>query len=757
MSTRLRPILPPGERVQGEGVPCLVASAVALFGIPLACGTAHPGDAAVGSGAAAGFTGAAGEAGDNDSDPDSGGVASAAVGAGGEAATGTGGVAPVATGGSVAAAGAAGGEAGAHCVEGEFESRPCGNCGTQWRVCAEGESWGFCQDEVANPECTPGTSIEVACSGCGHAVYWCSDSLCDWETAECKGTRACDVGTYQVDTASCSQLGTFRVVPCTEECWFNGPWDCHPPPRAADTDLVLRGFFPYVSGATEAATSLFAVDVEYVAPPLMRSIRSGAGARVHRFEWSPDGTRVAYRSKEYTNDVLSVVEMTGEDTGAAVAVGSPRPGIDDSDLFFAWSPVSNELAYVDPGEPLASETTPTGAAGTGAEPAAVASRQIAVARFDTGVPVSVRVSGDLSIEEGDRFYWSPSGQVLALRPQQSSNVLLLDASGTAEPLLVVAGDAAAGGDDIADFAWSPQGEALAWHAPNGSQIFLCRPELAAGILSCPAELLAEATGGGRLGELVWLPDGSGLLARNLITALAEDGESSTEIAETLYVDRRLAWPVMPVKLPSYGSVTRVEARGARVVYSTSNAIWVLDRSSLDALQSTSVSALRVPSATDLTRRAYGERWDLSQDGERLVFVANIARWDLPEVYHLDLSRPEATPQRIGILADRTNVVDVRFGGHQDKYVAYRIQRSLELESCCDNFRQPIVNVCPRNYPICDPDTCACTRIEPTQLFVVPFSAGAPAGPPQQVHQPDPAPPDPVNVSPFEPVEFQFRP
>lgn len=485
-----------------------------------------------------------------------------------------------------------------------------------------------------------------------------------------------------------------------------------------------------------------------MAPPLMLPIRSGPTVAVRRMDWSSDGRYLAYRVKTSGVDSLFAVDMTGEMPASELQLGSSRTALDLVELYFAWSPAASDLAFIDPGTVGASP----GIGGAG--PVESVPPHLALARVAVEDTPIIDLSGALSVSESDVFSWSPNGAQIALRRASQGDLQVVDATGASAPLSVGTGLGA-----ITEFVWSPQGDTLAYCTQDGQGIWLVRVEDRSGRLGVTVEVLAEAPAEGSYRGLTWLPDGSGLLAMVAATMPSEDGKTGEALADAVWLDLEGALPSVPVLLPGHGSVGRIEAKGSRILFSANNAIWMLDRDALDQSALGSVDAERIPAHQDPTTSAplaYDTRWDLSEDGDRVLFVGNLDRWDLPEIYHLDLTDSGAVPMRIAYLPEAAEVVDLRFGGSNDEYAAYRIRPWRTSRACLSVSGEPVPAMCETGYS-CDAELGICKRPDPLALFVLRFTDGVATSAPLTMHQPELYPQDPAKPSPFEPLEYAFRP
>lgn len=109
------------------------------------------------------------------------------------------------------------------CSTGTTEQQSCGTCGSQQRICQDGEwgEWGECS---SSGECTPGATEACGTGGqrtCQDGCFW---SECTNQT--CPAARECEPGSI----ANCTNSGTRS---CSEACTWN---EC-----ACSTGLVACG------------------------------------------------------------------------------------------------------------------------------------------------------------------------------------------------------------------------------------------------------------------------------------------------------------------------------------------------------------------------------------------------------------------------------------------------------------------------------------------------------------------------------------
>lgn len=93
------------------------------------------------------------------------------------------------------------------CSDGDFEERPCGNCGSQSRRCNSDGTWGNWAACGGEGRCAPGTQRD--CGNCGRET--CSNQ-CQW--GGCQGAGVCAPGELGAE-GSCAECG--RAI-CNNLC-----------------------------------------------------------------------------------------------------------------------------------------------------------------------------------------------------------------------------------------------------------------------------------------------------------------------------------------------------------------------------------------------------------------------------------------------------------------------------------------------------------------------------------------------------------
>ena len=103
--------------------------------------------------------------------------------------------------------------------EGTVESRGCGVCGKQQRLClsATWQDWGSCSGEVVNG-CMPGSAEYVACGMCGQQKRECT-SACSWITGICgnEPVNACEPGLIEYSDGLSCATGSGRTRECAKQ------------------------------------------------------------------------------------------------------------------------------------------------------------------------------------------------------------------------------------------------------------------------------------------------------------------------------------------------------------------------------------------------------------------------------------------------------------------------------------------------------------------------------------------------------------
>ncbi|MFC1768693.1 NBR1-Ig-like domain-containing protein [Nanoarchaeota archaeon] len=105
------------------------------------------------------------------------------------------------------------------CRPGDLDSRPCGNCGTQERLCLPDGTWGQWGLCYGQGVCDPSDEEERQCGNCGLQTRDCNDQ-CQWDPwGECTGEGSCTPGTTEDE--ECGDCG-LRTRICGDTCeWDN--------------------------------------------------------------------------------------------------------------------------------------------------------------------------------------------------------------------------------------------------------------------------------------------------------------------------------------------------------------------------------------------------------------------------------------------------------------------------------------------------------------------------------------------------------
>ncbi len=227
-----------------------------------------------------------------------------------------------------------------------------------------------------------------------------------------------------------------------------------------------------------------------------------AGGRDPVFIWSPDGTRLAYRSDEQTQQVheLFVVDMSGATPGATTKVSGFL--VEDGDVLdgggvgFAFSPDSQNIAFL-------------------------ASKEIAdmnelyvvdLSGATPGPPQKVNAPFTVLGSDVHSFEWSPTSGAIAYTADPvpgSLELFITDVSGASPgPTTKVNADLVAGAEVEPEFGWSP----------DGAQLFYASDEEFPGNLDLyvidvvGVDVVARhTTFGGIIGPPAFSPDGRQLM------------------------------------------------------------------------------------------------------------------------------------------------------------------------------------------------------------------------------------------------------
>ena len=106
------------------------------------------------------------------------------------------------------------------CLVGSTESRACGSCGTQSRVCDVTGTWTEWSACAEAPACTIGETRTVNCGRCGTQELRCVDR-CRWHAEPCVAQGPCFPGT--TDQRLCGNCGV-KLLKCGTDCqWQDAP------------------------------------------------------------------------------------------------------------------------------------------------------------------------------------------------------------------------------------------------------------------------------------------------------------------------------------------------------------------------------------------------------------------------------------------------------------------------------------------------------------------------------------------------------
>lgn len=102
---------------------------------------------------------------------------------------------------------------------------------------------------------------------------------------------------------------------------------------------------------TDAVTELYLVDVSGPTPSTPVKISgpmvSGGSVQSGSFDWSPDGSRIAYRADQLVDNVIElfVVDVSGPVPGPPQRVNGPLPDGADTESRWVWTPDGRRIIY----------------------------------------------------------------------------------------------------------------------------------------------------------------------------------------------------------------------------------------------------------------------------------------------------------------------------------------------------------------------------------------------------------------------------
>lgn len=332
---------------------------------------------------------------------------------------------------------------------------------------------------------------------------------------------------------------------------------------------------------TDAVTELYLVDVSGPTPSTPVKISgpmvSGGSVQSGSFDWSPDGSRIAYRADQLVDNVIElfVVDVSGPVPGPPQRVNGPLPDGADTESRWVWTPDGRRIIYqadqdtldvleiymVDVSGPTPS--TPVklngplvtgGDVGTTATDVAVSFdgrwvsyvadqntdnvEEVFVVDISGGAPSApIRVSGPpSSFTDNINVSWSPTAnRLMYASDQEASNVYevyYVDlTSGVPTPALKIHppfpsfGRLAAG---AAALQWSPDGRWFAYRADtavdNAFEVEVV--DMSTGTPGPPFDASLPRTPGLTTDEFAFAPDSS---------AIAVRGEGLVDNADEVFV------------------------------------------------------------------------------------------------------------------------------------------------------------------------------------------------------------------------------
>ena len=583
---------------------------------------------------------AGGVSSDSGGGPVTGGTLTGVNGSGGERAGGSG---REGTAGSSGAGGRMAGEAGhggadTACTPGQVQTGVCGACGIRARLCGatgDYDEWSGCEDEVTQPECLPGELVESPCYRCGNAALTCDPATCALDDLGCFfDSSACVAGEQEAAEGGCGE-GTFSVRSCDADCGWSAWSSCQ---SALSLDHLDLAFFAPMDTATQRLRLVGSRGP--IAPShlsVLLTVRTGGGSA--EAGWSVDGRYFGFVAISDSNR-LFVNDVTGNSTQLETPLEF------EGATEFRWCSArdrSTQLVYRDANSTL---------------------RWLDVAHPASGsVVIATQVEAML-------FDWSPDGAQVSFRSAKHFF--------TVEPVAGTAPEPVLANQELQSCVWSPNGAHLACLGNEGVSVVAPRSEQA---------LVAwrSSSGGFVLSpdDYAWRGDSEALVLRDQVGDAPE--------LYQVRLDELGSGPIeapapLNSPLPDGSGIERFLVRDTRLFYSAAGGLWALD---LDTPTPTGPRLLAGDVAGFETDRAWRARvspdvWDASPDGSRVVFVADLLRPGLDELFQVDLYGMDLSPSQhlppadpIARLPDYGLINEVRFDPSSTR-VGFRMQSFRHL-------------------------------------------------------------------------------
>jgi hypothetical protein len=260
------------------------------------------------------------------------------------------------------------------------------------------------------------------------------------------------------------------------------------------------------------------------------------GGSVWEYEWSPDGTRLAYIADKDTDGVNELYVVDADGTGETKLT----TGINLDESYISWSPTGNFIA-------VASNTTEN------------PDQALYIAPAGGGALVGISGATTVALDEDVKPRWSPDGTLIAYA---TANTLFVnDATGTAEAVLSPGTTV-----DVNQFKWFADSTRLVWRGLDTPGVIPQRLFVATVGVGSGAPLSAEESYEYAIApndSLIAFVRAVGPVARALYV-VAPDGTGELQVSSAAAQDVRQS--TTPVWSPDSSAVLYAERETSMTAY-----------------------------------------------------------------------------------------------------------------------------------------------------------------------------------------------